>query len=213
MVKCEAIIHGWNGGSMSYVTVYAIRKTGEVERIGEARNGHGYAPCVWQHFARKYNCSTHACLLLDEAGLEKVWKLFQPEGATLDRLDNILLGSTLDRVWIKKERLTLLFEAIQRFTDEFIRPNGYVETALECVSIIKAAMEKDSELIGVCFDMCSVVEAYWTKYVPLGDDGEPLKGTGKPADWDCETLNIFIDKNNGRPEIGEHWEVGNLPLR
>lgn len=111
MVKCEAIIHGWNGGSMSYVTVYAIRKTGEVERIGEARNGHGYTPCVWQHFARKYNCSTHACLLLDEAGLEKVWKLFQPEGATLDRLDNILLGSTLDRVWIKKERLTLLFEA------------------------------------------------------------------------------------------------------
>ena len=106
-------------------------------------------------------------------------------------------GSTFDRVWIKKERLPQLLDALDRFIDLVICPTNGVETTLECLDIIKAEMEKDPELIGVCFDMSSATEAYWIKYVPLGDD-----------DYDSEILNIFSDKNNGRPEMGEHWEIG-----
>ena len=198
---------------MSYVSIFAVRKTGVVERIGEARNNHGYAPQVWEHLGKKYKCIDPNAPYYgaDEDGLKKLWKLFKPEGTkneVLDALDNILLGSTFDRVWIKKERLPLLFEAIQRFTTDHVRPMKRVETALECIPVIKKAMEEDPELVGVCFNQCSANSDYWYKNIPMGEDGEPLVGNGQPYDWDREPLNIFTDKNNGREEDGEHWEIG-----
>lgn len=251
---------------MSYVSVFVVRKSGLVERVGEARNNHGYAPQVWEHLAIKYKVVGPEVLYLmgDEAALKKLWAMFKPLppvslvqdedffiprfnspvspvptpaqeaedmeyfrrrvvaalgvppellGRTptqLDALDNILLGSTFDRVWIKKERLPLLFKAIQRFTADWIVPKVRVQTALECIPIIKDALEKDPEAVGICFNQCSAISPYWYKQIPIGADGTPLVGNGAPVDWDTAPLNIFTDKHNGREEQGYHWEIGEV---
>lgn len=248
---------------MSYVSVFVVRKSGLVERVGEARNNHGYAPQVWEHLAIKYKVVGPEVLYLmgDEAALKKLWAMFKPipsaqdesfpiprldspvtpisgrePGARdveylrskvvaafgvppellgqtptqLDALDNILLGSTFDRVWIKKERLPLLFKAIQRFTADWIIPKVRVQTALECIPIIKDALEKDPEAVGVCFNQCSAISPYWYKQIPIGADGTPLVGNGAPVDWDQAPLNIFTDKHNGREADGYHWEIGEV---
>lgn len=196
---------------MSYVSIFAVRKDGLVQSVGTAGNNHGFAPLVWDYLVAKYKipaANTFGLLMLDTTALLTLWAMFYPEGnGPLDALDNILLGATFDRVWIKTERLPLLFEAIERFNNEYVLPKRLVQTAINCLPVIRKALEEDPELAGICFNMCSANADYWYKRIPLGADGEPFVGNGAPVDWDNEPLNIFTDKSNGR-DAGFHWEVG-----
>ena len=195
---------------VSYVSVYAVRQSGDVECIGEARNNHGFAPLVWDYLGEKCGIDVGGFGSTRDANLERLWKLFKPGGGgALDEPDNVLLGATFDRVWLKRERLPLLFDAVRRFTEEYVRPRGRVETAAECVRLIEEELVRDSALAGVCFNMCSAVDSYWHKRVPIGEDGQPLVGNGEPADYDYVTLNVFKDVDNGCGE-GKHWEIGEV---
>lgn len=183
---------------MSYVTLLAVRKTGEVEPYAEVKNNFGFAPLVWEHLARKYKTRTPTpheySILLDEPGLERLVKLFRTEA--LDASDNLLLGSTLDRVWIKRERLPRFVEVLERFYAEHVAPQQRVATMLSMAEVVKRLLAEDPELVGVAIDGCSAIPSFWTKRVP---------SKNKPGKFKDVALNIFTDRlaSDGEP----HFEV------
>jgi hypothetical protein len=190
---------------VSYVTLLEVKKTGEVENYAEIGNNHGFAPLVWDYFSKKFNTySGPYSVMMDEPALKKTWKLFN--SGKLDRLDNILLGATFDRVWVKREHLPAFIEALERFHAAYILPGNFVRTANGMAIALKKFYEEEPESLGIALDQCSANESWWTKRIPLGDDGEPLTGNGEAVDYDHEPLNILKDELvcDGKP----HWELG-----
>lgn len=190
---------------MSYVTLLKVKKTGEVTSYATVANNHGFAPLVWGYFGKKFKTySGPYNIMMDEKALKATWKLFG--SGKLDALDNILMGATFDRVWIKHERLPLFIEALERFHKEFIEPGGFVRTARGMATALQKFHEEEAASLGIALDQCSAIESWWHKRIPLGDDGEPLSGNGKAADYDYVPLNILTDAlaSDGQP----HWEIG-----
>lgn len=190
---------------MSYVTLLEVKKSGEVENYAEVGNNHGFAPLVWDYFSKKFKTYTGPySVSLDEKALKATWKLFN--SGKLDRLDNMLMGATFDRVWIKREHIPAFIEALERFHAEFIVPGNFVRTANGMATALKKFYEEEPKALGIALDQCSAIESWWTKRLPLGDDGEPLTGNGEAADYDYQPLNILKDElaSDGQP----HWELG-----
>lgn len=190
---------------MSYVTLLSVSKEGLVERYAEARNNHGFAPLVWDYFSKKFKTySGPYSVMMDEKALKETWKLFN--SGKLDALDNLLMGATFDRVWLARAHIPAFVEALERFTQVFIAPGKFVQTAQEMATHLKKFYEQEPEALGVALDQCSANESWWHKRIPLGDDGEPLTGNGAAADYDYAPLNILTDKDasDGKP----HWELG-----
>lgn len=189
---------------MSYVALLAVEKSGLVKAYARAHNNHGFAPLVWDHLAKKYKIPSGPYgVMMDPKSRKATWALFC--SGKLDPLDDFLMGATFDRVWIKRERLPMFIEALERFHVEFIQPGKYVETAKEMAEQLKKLYEEQPEGVGVALDQCSANDSWWYKKIPLGTDGEPLVGNGKAADYDEEPLNVLTDKlaSNGK----EFWEI------
>lgn len=182
---------------MSYVTVYAVHPNGEVLHFGEARNNHGYSPIVWDHLARKYSFSQDRYLMGDTLGLERLWRSCGT--GVMSKQEDILLGSTFDRVWIRKDGLERLLEAQEVFYREVVLPGKFVETIAGCMDFERRAMKEIEGLLGIAFNQCSAVSSFWN--LPYERDVE--------EDYLYRPYNVLTD---AEAQFGEYkgkrgWEL------
>lgn len=179
---------------MSYVTIYQIEANGDVVECAEGSNNHVFAPIVWDMLGYKYgfmNKALHPYSLADP-GLNKLWTTWPDPKMT--RMEQVLLGATFDRVWIKREMLPELIEACEWFLREHVlKPHpalnwktnqmedsffdsralaGCTEgpESLRRKGIIPALKEiyEDPTARGAAFNCCSAVAPFWSvKDMPM----------------------------------------------
>jgi hypothetical protein len=160
---------------VSYVEVFAVDKDGDVlSHSTDARNNHVFAPLVWDLFGKKYGYfAEYPFPSSRDDGLAHLWREWPSPKMT--RAENILLGATFDRVWIRRALLPELVSACEDFLAEYIRkpappsrfdkpgdpPSFYDDRAV--VGIIAALKEilQDESNIGAAFNCCSANEAFW----------------------------------------------------
>ncbi len=176
---------------MSYVEIFRITESGDVLTYDTARNNHGYAGIVWQYLMVQYglHATGRPYELNPPWNYEPLWAKF--DDGSLEPLDRILLGSTFDRVWVKKETLHDLIKAQRAFHEKYIVPNDIADTISKTADVIEALLAEDPSILGVAFNMCSANEPYWQvredeeprTYNIFADKDLPLGGEGKPA-WE-----------------------------
>lgn len=192
---------------MSRVTVYAIRKNGDVEEIGEAHNAMAFVPVIWKYLALKTGVITSPDVYVDQEVLTRLWS--KDTRQRLDLLDHTLLGLTFDRAYLKALRIPVLLAAIRRFNETYSDLNRGNPPAPVIAQIVEVELMRAPELHGICINGTSVSDSFWYYRRALGIDGKPLVGNGEPADWSAESLNIFEHKSNGR-DPGEFFEIGDI---
>jgi len=165
---------------MSYVEVFRVDKDGDVVSYDTARNNHGFAPLVWEKLGEKYEVprTNEYYLMMDKPALEATWKL-RGEGK-LDRLDNVLMGATFDRVWVKREDVPLLVEACRRFNRDHIAGAKLVDTVDRTADLLEMMFKEFSDDLGVAFNMCSANGAFWHVRVPCSECGCTCNGDTRP---------------------------------
>jgi hypothetical protein len=153
---------------MSYSSVYAINKQGDVVYVGAARNNHAYAPHAWDVIAKKTGFGDFPWN--DKAKLAKFWPLFN--SGKLSERDNLVLGSTYDRVWVARENLGALAAALRSFYEEHswiemdpskpwrTERTQVAETMLGVAKLLDE-VAKDETHRGACFNLCSANENPW----------------------------------------------------
>lgn len=170
---------------MSYVAIYMVDESGDVRSYGEAHNNHGYAPMVWQYLTVQYGLHPTG----KPYDLEPVWN-YKPLWGLFNRKerlspsDRLLLASTFDAVWIKREDLPPLVEALRAFDECYIQPNRLVRTMHRSAEVIETLLEEFPSTIGAAFDQCSASQSFW-KVLDSEDDEE------------CRPYNVFKDTEPG----------------
>lgn len=173
---------------MSYVTIYGIDSEGDVERYGEAKNNHGYAPLVWQYLTVQYGIHPTG----KPYDLTPMWN-YQPlwdmeKAGKLERLDALLLGSTYDRVWVRRALVPELIEGMRAFHKRYVVPNNFVETISEAADRLTEWLAGNPDDRGVAFNMCSADSSFWEVYDPEAEESRPYN----------------IDRDPGGKD--RHWE-------
>lgn len=191
---------------MSRVTLRLINDDGWVvpyPRQREAHNAWGFAPAVWTQVARSLGLGHW----MEAGAIDRICAEFN-SGRLDDRL-NLLLGATLDRVWMRRRGFKELADALRWFYAERLAPQGIVATALQMADHLEQ-LRYQPGLLGVGIDATSVNETWWVRRIPLGVDGLPLTGNGERADYDYQPLNIFLhpSASDGKP----HWELSEAVL-
>jgi len=145
---------------MSYVEIFCIEASGDVMSFGRARNNHGFAPCVWTKLGQKYGFLPKDAYSITHPGTDDLWAAVGT--GALSRQDDVLLGATFDRIWIRKEGLDELMQAMAAFHKQY---TPLCDTILASKLIIERMLMVMPDLLGIAFNMCSAVEAFW--YVPV----------------------------------------------
>lgn len=202
---------------MSYVSLFTFLPNGEAHEQAQIRNATAGALWIWRALDHKYKTR---CSILQYA---KLWKLFN--SGKLSELDNITLGISFDRVWVKKENLPKLIEALKAFSNEFCEQPVQISSPLDFVSAQEGPVKVDNtiprliialtaclemDILGVAFNHTSVGEAFWEVYEqpekPATD--EELREANIPEDeWDdCRYEGVYRGYNI-LTDTGEHWEL------
>lgn len=163
---------------MSSCEVYAIGIDGDVHYYDAARNAWGGAMHIWHTLGEKRLGRELSVF----QGYDRVWKLFGTPA--LQPWENVALGFTFDRVWVRRENLPRLADALAEFWLQHHHPAPTIPALVE---IIRRAAA-DEAVRGLCFNQTSVCSNPWR--VRLGED------EGRPYNFD----------RDGHGE-GGHWEL------
>jgi hypothetical protein len=136
---------------MSYVEIFAVHADGKVVTFGHARNNHAYTPVVWEVLGKKYGFLRGGYLLMDP-GIADLWRALGTGKLTPD--EDLLLGSTFDRVWIRRDALESLVRVLREFYETHIK-GKYAETVKEAADTIERMTQEIPDLRGVAFNQCS----------------------------------------------------------
>lgn len=172
---------------MSYVTIYRIDPEGDVELLGDAKNNHGFAPLVWHKLIEQYKVPTKGTRYWDDDYYQPLWSLLGT--GKLERLDDILLGATFDRVWIGRALVPELIESMRIFDQRHIVPNNLVRTISEAADVLAKWLTAYPDDRGIAFNMCSATESFWMVWDEENEESRPYN----------------IDKDPGGK--GRHWEL------
>lgn len=157
---------------MSYVEVFKVEADGDVVSFdSEARNNHVFAPLVWSILCEKYGYSQgHG--RYDDPGVAAMWKEWPSPKMT--RAEQVLLGATFDRVWVKKDLIPELIEACQEFYNTYFTSpqpcknwmgqtefRSYDDRAIVGVIVALIGISEDSTARGAAFNCCSAVTPFW----------------------------------------------------
>jgi hypothetical protein len=170
-----------------FVEVFTVLMNGDVVSYGKALNHHSYAPNIWRALGNKYKFIDPYADILNDS---RVQQLFRAVGTgKMDREDDLLVGSTYDFVWIRKEGLRQFVSALRNFCREHTwdlsrnniadvlnsygtLPSKIKESNIqlgssmlnavnECAEIIERALKDVAGLKGIAFNMCSENAPFW----------------------------------------------------
>lgn len=135
---------------MSYTTVYKIAADGSLHDGGQAKNSRGFACLVWTQLGNAYG-------LPENYSMPElpIWKELATGKLTED--EDIVMGATFDRVWVRKEGLPRLVSALRAFYEKY--GQGKVDTILGVANLIESFMGEDVR--GACFQVTSLSSQLW----------------------------------------------------
>lgn len=198
---------------MSYTTVYTIEPDGDVKRCATANNAWGTAPLIWDLCSEASGVPSPMRFSAREEDLKQFWALFNSGRLDPTRLKislhapphideaailNTLLGFTYDRVWVKRENIHRLVEALTWLDQLVCQPRDRVRTAFDVAKIIDGLERGPKsinpeavarpEIRGVCFGMTSVSDTGWRKkFYHEGDDPNEVDPDDRPYNFDRDT--------------------------
>lgn len=145
---------------MSYVEIFCVEASGDVMSYGRAHNNHAFAPYVWTKLGQKYGFLPNDAYSITHPGTDDLWAAVGT--GALSRQDDVLLGATFDRIWVCKDGLNELTEAMAAFHKQYV---PHIDTILVSKSILEHMLAVTPDALGAAFNMCSAVEPFW--YVPV----------------------------------------------
>lgn len=149
---------------MSAVEIYAIRPNGEAVDYGDVGGAMACAPLIWSELCGRYLNDPYGYLV--KKTQDRLWRLFYEPGP-ISQTDRICLGFTFDDVWVKRENLPGLADALEEFWKGLGK--DYVPTIPAVVEKLRAAIAED--IRGVCFNQTSVNGNPWEVLIwPEGAD-------------------------------------------
>lgn len=151
---------------MSRVEIYAVDKDGNVGSYGDAKNSWGGAIHIWDALSRKL---FNKRFDLGDSN-PPIWKGVESPKATPN--DKIVLCSTFDGCWIKKEgdnfaKLIAAYKEFWKNHNTFQNWQGNwvdVHPTIPAMIHIFEKAEKDPDVYGLCFNATSVNQNPWWLY-------------------------------------------------
>lgn len=187
---------------MSRTTVYYIEPTvGRVTELAETHNPHASTVVIWRHVAER--CTppeVRAAKHEYEWRSNPDWNYFS--SPLLNNRERILYGFTFDSVWVARENVPLLVDALEwlwpivRFQKDSWPPFKMSEIADTIPRLIAILRTVPADARGVCFQQTSVAETIWQCRVPhkcseCGKDHEP------DGEYDYHMFAFDEDERNG----------------
>ena len=182
---------------MSYTEIYKFGKDGKAQFLGETKNAFRGAMCVWNVLDEKYlppyipewsiklgedisDKRYHRSGSMSPEPLKEIWALFSDSNVSFE--DKVVLGSTFDKVIVRKEDLPELIKAYKSFADFSSLP--------EQAELIEKAFEEDDDLIAIGFNQTSVNGDTWLNAggYDENDEGIPYNILEQDSHW-----NLFSD--------------------
>jgi hypothetical protein len=142
---------------MSYTTLHLVPKEGELTSYKEFGNSYGSAFHIWNVMSLEY-CG-------------RKFDMFEPKPAAWDLFDDAkvpifaraVLGSTFDRVMVKKKDFKRLAKYYRKFHETFKKhAEGKVCHILPIAEALEAMVAE--ECVACCFTQTSVSSDIWQKY-------------------------------------------------
>lgn len=154
---------------MSRVTVYAIRNDGQVESFGDARCAPACAMHIWHELYKQW---FNKPMPFGDS-CESLWREFyNPQRPELER---IAMGFTFDTVWVKRENIERLVDALKAFWrgHAFIDYRGCAHAVSDTIPKVVDLLERVAveDVRGVCFQQTSVADTVWWMRDGEDDDG------------------------------------------
>ena len=148
---------------MSYTELYIVPKEGSLRPFTEFQNAYGGAWFVWNAMYEAYEKRPGEFMHQDSV-LKRVWDLWKDERTEF--FEKAVMGSTFDRVMVRREHWPLLAECMEMFYKKHYDPaKGVVCSIGTQARVLKELFEKAPEdIVAVCWNQTSVNGGYW--YVP-----------------------------------------------
>lgn len=143
---------------MSYTTLYMAPASGELVEITDFRNAFGSAAFVWCVCAREFFGHRHEYSWLSDRELRrKIWML--ADDASVPMFVRITMGTTFDRVMVKRENLGRVAQAFRDFVAAY--PPGDSACSLIHQADVLEGLIDTEECFAVCWNQTSVGDT-WT---------------------------------------------------
>jgi len=145
---------------MSYVEIFSINKEGEILSFAEVRNAMAGALLIWEKLGEKYNLLGEGYSMMP-GYYEKLWKSCSK--GILTPGEDLLVRSTFDNVWLRRDLIPLLAKAMHEFHQEFIAGTNISNTVERAALSLESLLGNTSEeeVIGICFNQTSVNSDIW----------------------------------------------------
>ena len=120
---------------MSYTEIFSISPN-HCHSLGETQNAWKGAMYIWNQIAQKY-FGLESFPAFDRGMQKRVWNANNEHPLTDDEI--IVLGSTMDRVFVKAQDVPRLVEAFERYAKD--NPNSSIGEQAEVIKAAKLAPE------------------------------------------------------------------------
>lgn len=130
---------------MSYTEIYGFDKKGNAFFYDEVHNSWLGAIAIWKKLSEKYLPEYNFVF-----NMKPVWDLFTKDYVSI--VDKICLGTTFDKVLVKKENIPKVIKAFLEFDGE---------TSLKNQADILQKMYENDNCIAVGWNQTSVNSAFW----------------------------------------------------
>lgn len=159
---------------MSYTEIVCFKNNGDAESCTDIKNSWRGAMAIWNILEKKYlpqyrpsyipkdipdsmleaYCGykpSRCSAMMDRDAMKEIWNLFDKNNVS--KVDRIVLGTTFDKMLVKKENFQEVIDAFNQFEGE---------TSLkEQANVLKETLEND-EIIAVGWNQTSVTQNQWT---------------------------------------------------
>jgi hypothetical protein len=172
---------------MSYTEIYGFDQEGAAYLAAEIKNSHRGAMAIWRFLEEKYlpgiyrpshvpenipderieaYCGykpTRCNDIMNDKAMKEIWNLYCGDKTT--RNDNIVLGTTFDRVIIRKSELPEVIKAFNEFEGE---------TSLKEQAEVLSKMYEDEKCVAVGWNQTSINGSTWVNYGYNEDTDESI---------------------------------------
>lgn len=190
---------------MSYTTIYKINSDGALSTEASARNSNGFAMLVWTAMGEAYRMpfDLFAGMFGHPGGEVLIWKAFATGQLTED--DDIVLGSTFDRVWVRQDGLKRYSAALRAVYAKY--GTGKVDTLLQIADIVDGMAAENGR--GVAIMTTSLSDNLWF-VKPTDLTAEERVAVGYSAEPDGEGYEEYVPYDFAR-DAGKNRSFGKEP--